>query len=234
MSDLKPVRTSFDRIENRTVGNPSTENKPPAIKHEQRRSGPTEGPLGGLRPKVKNARPLNDGQNAVIREDHIASASSSIAYPGISSCLTVTGYSDQGLHGAHIPSVGTSSEHFDNMLEGMANTGSKKFLVAGAVDTFKDNVNSEDYNTRFKISQKLKTLSPDAEVKFFNTSNLGTETHVYVNNPGEAGGYGLSVLPAHEGQKRDDNSILQSAAEATPVADSELVKRNNRFKYSPF
>jgi hypothetical protein len=230
MSDLKLVRTSSDRIESRSVGDSFAENNTVAINHELR-SGATEGPLGGLRPKVKNAKLLNNGQDAVIREDQIANASSSITYPGISSCLTVTGYSDQGLHGAHIPSVGTSSEHFDNMLEGMANTGSKKFLVAGAVDIFKDNVNSEDYNTRFKISQKLKTLAPDAEVKFFNTSKVATETHVYVNNLGEKGGYGLSVLPAHQGQNRDNKSLLDSAADATSIADSELVKRNSKFKY---
>jgi hypothetical protein len=42
-----------------------------------------------------------------------------------------------------------------------------------------------------------------------------------------SGGYGLSVLPAREGEKVTTTRSYRSAAGATHIDDLELVKRDN-------
>src|ERR1700761_6602236 len=178
-------------------------------------------------PAIRTAQPLNNGRDCVIREDQTASATSLIVYPGISSCLTITGISDNGMYGAHITSFQTSTEHIDKMLKHMKGQGCSKFLVTGAIRQFKTNVSntSPKYKTQFKISSELKRLAPNADVRVFDTSGFALETHVYVTKTED--GYNLSVRAGAEGQIRSNDEMLLRAADAQDIGEAQLIRRDH-------
>jgi hypothetical protein len=127
----------------------------------------------------------------VIREEYVGSASEDICYPGISSCISITGVAPAGLVGAHI-TVSTELDLVDQIMQAMRTGGGSScvsFYVIGAFVKFKSNTKTAAIDTRKKISQKIKSgINDKAVVSFYDTSGHG-DVHVMAEKNGMAANF---------------------------------------------
>ncbi|MCA8003341.1 hypothetical protein [Burkholderia metallica] len=141
----------------------------------------------------------NGGRDTVVREDSVSFSTHRVCFPSVSSCLTVTGVSSQGLHAAHIPTGSQSgNEYLENMVDAMNASGCKTFYVIGAIKTFKSNVAGSNFNSQYNISEYLKGKASNATVKFFDTSDHGN-VNIYVEKQGDSvtATYGSATEPGN-------------------------------------
>ena len=85
----------------------------------------------------KTARPTNDGNDVVVREVEVGFLGSRACFPSVSSCLTITGISPNGLRTAHI----TSGSRTDNLriasaLSALNAANCSAFYVVGSARFF--------------------------------------------------------------------------------------------------
>lgn len=122
----------------------------------------------------------NGGADTVIREEYVGSSWQRMCYPGISSCISITGVSPVGLIGTHI-TIATEATLVDDLMQAMRSGGAAScpnFYVVGAFSQFKPRAASI-INTRKKISQKIKSrINKNATVRFYDTSAHG-DVHVF-------------------------------------------------------
>lgn len=125
-----------------------------------------------------------------MREDNVGSSTQNICYPGISSCIAITGASGGGMIGCHI-TVATPLSEIDQIFQLMKTGGGQgcpEFYVIGALTKFKGNTKVSEMNSRKKISNKVKAMiNPNAVVKFVDIATLGCgDAHILVEKSGGA------------------------------------------------
>jgi hypothetical protein len=126
----------------------------------------------------------------VLWEDSVGSSTQYICYPGISSCIAITGVSGGGVVGCHI-TVATPQSEIDQIFQLMKTAGGQgcpEFYVIGALTKFKGNTKVSEMNSRKKISSKVKAMiNPNAVVKFVDIATLGCgDAHILVEKSGGA------------------------------------------------
>lgn len=105
----------------------------------------------------------------IIREDRVGSAIDKICYPGISSCISITGVSVNGMIGAHLTISTTALEldQFITLLATEKTSAIMNFYVVGKIQKFKDYIKVATFNTRKKMRDVLKSqLEKKANVYF--------------------------------------------------------------------
>lgn len=121
------------------------------------------------------------GDSIVLREEVVGSARNRICYPGISSCITITGVMPAGLLGTHL-TVATEATLIDDALLALKVGGGSactSFYVVGAIARFKENADIS-FNTRKKIRDKVcQHVNKHARVRFFDTSAHHVDVHVF-------------------------------------------------------
>lgn len=122
------------------------------------------------------------GDSLVLREEVVGSSRNRICYPGISSCITITGVMPGGLVGTHL-TVASEPTLIDAALLALKAGGGgacTSFYVVGAIARFKENTGDPGFNTRKKIRDKIcKHINKDARVRFFDTSAHHVDVHVF-------------------------------------------------------
>jgi hypothetical protein len=135
--------------------------------------------LGGVAMPVRAKK----GMDIVLREDNVGSTMGRVCYPGISSCITITGVHPNGLIGAHITAVTTQYE-VQEILMAMKTGGAStciKFYVVGAIRQFIQWTH-EGFNDRKKMSDQIKKhTNKDATVWFYDTSD-NSDVHIVAEN----------------------------------------------------
>jgi hypothetical protein len=137
---------------------------------------------------ARRIKSVSGGPDAIVREEYEGEAHSRICYPGISSCISITGVKPAGeLVGAHI-TVATEKELIDGLLATMKSHGGNNchyFYVIGPLQReFKPKTSVKSFNTRKKIRDLIKsTLNKNAIVKFYDTSECG-DIHVFAEKNG--------------------------------------------------
>lgn len=131
-------------------------------------------------------RPRNTTFDTVLREENVGSSNNRICYPGVSSCITITGVLPTGLVGVHV-TIGTETPLIDQALLAMKISGGSRctnFYVVGAIRNFKAQTNNADVDKRKKIKEKIQSIiSKHASVRFFDTS-FQQEVHIFVEHDG--------------------------------------------------
>ena len=126
-------------------------------------------------------RTKNGGPETVLREEFVGSSSARICYPGVDTCITITGVLPGGLVGTHI-TVATEIGLVDDLLQAMRIGGGgncQNFYVIGRFTVFKPHA-TQVINTRKKISKKIKSIiNKNATVRFYDSSAHGS-VHVFV------------------------------------------------------
>lgn len=132
-------------------------------------------------------RTKNGGADTVLREEFVGSATGRICYPGVSSCITITGVQPTGLVGAHITVI-SESTLIDEALVALKSGGGSScinFYVVGAIAEFKAEANIS-FDKRKKIRDKIRELvNKHATVWFFDTSSR-QEVHIFAELNGTA------------------------------------------------
>jgi hypothetical protein len=133
-------------------------------------------------------RTRNTTVDTVLREEYVGSSANRICYPGVSSCITITGVLPTGLVGVHI-TIASETPLIDEALLAMKTSGGSsctRFYVVGAISRFKASTNNADVDKRKKIGNKIRSLvNKDASVRFFDTS-FQQEAHIFVEHNGFA------------------------------------------------
>jgi hypothetical protein len=133
-------------------------------------------------------RTSNSRVDAVLREEYIGSVTNRICYPGVSSCITITGVLPTGLVGVHI-TIATEADVIDTALMALKTGGGgscTSFYVAGAISVFKDQTTNETFDKRKKIKDKIQRIvNKHASVRFYDTS-LQQDVHIFVELNGNA------------------------------------------------
>ena len=130
-------------------------------------------------------RKQNGGSDTVLREEFVGSATGRICYPGVSSCITITGVQPTGLVGAHITVISESSLIDEALLALKSGGGSSciNFYVVGAISEFKAGADVS-FDKRKKIRDKIRDLiNKHATVWFFDTSSQ-REVHIFAELDG--------------------------------------------------
>lgn len=125
-------------------------------------------------------RTISGSAEVVLREEFVGSAGSRICYPGVSSCITITGVLPTGLVGAHITIASEESLIDGALLALKAGGGSNcgNFYVVGAISLFKDNADAS-FDKRKKIRDKIRSLvNKHAQVWFFETPR-NSDVHIF-------------------------------------------------------
>lgn len=119
--------------------------------------------------------------DTVVPEDHVGAAAHAICYPGVSSCITITGVQAGGLVGAHL-TFATTSDELDQFLEKLEAVGAgacQTFYVVGAITRFKASTAVKAFNTRKKIRDRITgDFNKTATVWFCDTTPLG-DNHIF-------------------------------------------------------
>ena|SRR3984957_19349273 len=85
----------------------------------------------------KTARPTNDGNDVVVREDEVCFLGSRACFPSVSSCLTITRLSPNGLRTAHITSGSwTDNLRIASVLSALNAANCSAFYVVGSARYF--------------------------------------------------------------------------------------------------
>jgi hypothetical protein len=125
-------------------------------------------------------RTISGRPDTVIREEYVGSSRERICYPGISSCIAITGVLQDGLVGAHI-TIASERDLVYEILQAMKVGGGGNclnFYVIGAFTHFKPNA-TQAINTRKKIRDKIKSaINRNATVRFYDSSAHG-DVHVF-------------------------------------------------------
>jgi len=121
--------------------------------------------------------------DVVIREENVGSASNRICYPGISSCVTVTGVGPSGMVGCHI-TFATEPDLVSQMFQAMRTGGGTScvhFYVIGKIADFKRSRTYSSFNTRKKMGQAIKdVICETAVVRFCDSEAYGKDIHIMV------------------------------------------------------
>ena len=122
----------------------------------------------------------------VLREEFVGSATGRICYPGVSTCITITGLLPTGLVGVHI-TIATEPVLIDDALKALKSGGGSTcttFYVVGAISEFKVQTVAPDFDKRKKIRDKIRELvNKHATVWFFDTSSL-RDVHIFAELTG--------------------------------------------------
>ena len=138
-----------------------------------------EGRVGKFRTAVSRSGKV------VVREDYFGMDTSTILYPGLSSCIAITAVSPHGLLGAHI-TVGTPESIVTEMFTNFA-SGVGSAYVVGQIQVFKSKTVIKDFNTRKKISSKLRGAVPGInKVYFFDIAPLSLDADLMATNSGSS------------------------------------------------
>jgi len=131
----------------------------------------------------------------VVREDYVGSCTHAICYPGVSSCVTVTGVGAGLMVGAHL-TMGTSAAELDAffvLLQAQGAAACQEFFVAGAFGQFKAHVPAPDFKTRKKMRNRIVAeTTPAANVRFYDTTALG-DIHIFAVINGAAADFSYAV-----------------------------------------
>lgn len=123
---------------------------------------------------------------SVLREDNAGSADNAICYPGISSCVTVTGVSPTGLVGVHI-TIASDNGEINDLMTRLRDAGGNtclRFYVMGPFTNFKPSSEATEFNTRKKMQQKIKSIvNKNASVKFYDAP-ANAEAHFFAELDG--------------------------------------------------
>jgi len=105
----------------------------------------------------------------VIREDRVGSSIDRLCYPGVSSCISITGVSVDKMIGAHL-TIGTTVPElaqFIALLAAEKTSEIMNFYVVGKIAKFKESTTIANFNTRKKMRDFLKAqLEQKANVYF--------------------------------------------------------------------
>ncbi len=130
-------------------------------------------------------RTKNGGPDTVLREEYVGSSTARICYPGISSCISITGILPGGVIGSHI-TIATEIGLVDEILQALKAGGGgncANFYVIGAFGQFKPSA-AKSINTRKKIRDKIKSnVSKNSTVRFYD-STLHGDVHVFAEKNG--------------------------------------------------
>lgn len=119
----------------------------------------------------------------VVREENFGSDPSVVLYPGLSSCITITLDSPQGLLGVHI-TVLTEDYIIDEMFNLLAHGVGEAFVV-GQIEEYKLKTQLKSFNTRKKMSSKLKrAIDGVHKVVFFDLGRLSHDADLLVRKNG--------------------------------------------------
>lgn len=133
-------------------------------------------------------RKQNGDPGVVLREEYLGQAPDVICYPGISSCISITCGSREGLCGVHL-TIMTESALIDEALQILSTAGSRGFTsihVVGKVAGFKSRTKHDSFRSRRKISALLKKVFRyRGRILFRDTADLATGVHLGVvrNSP---------------------------------------------------
>ena len=117
-----------------------------------------------------------------IFEDRVAAPSTKMCYPGIKTCITITGVLPRRLIGSHLTFTTTKEDYdkFFQLMKGLGGSGCQNFYVIGNITAFK----IANKTKRKKISNMIKLgLNKNATVRFYDTSSYG-DVNVQVENTG--------------------------------------------------
>jgi hypothetical protein len=120
------------------------------------------------------------GNSVNVQEDHVGKATSSICYPRIQSCISMTGVGQAGIIGAHI-TISTEAELVEQMLDHFSRENLTAVYIAGGIECFKNSTKISWFNTRKKMTKKIRSKLNVQNVYFYDTwqksndINLGVE-----------------------------------------------------------
>ncbi|MES9897566.1 MAG: hypothetical protein ABW148_00920 [Sedimenticola sp.] len=124
-------------------------------------------------------RRRDGGQDTVLREDYVGCSAERICYPGIISCVSVTGILPGKLIGTHL-TISTKIEMVDELFQAMKDDGGSGCVNFYVIGAFKHFMRADKaINTGQKLSNKIKSrINRNSTIKFYDTS-LHRNVHVF-------------------------------------------------------
>ncbi|WP_232448458.1 hypothetical protein [Burkholderia ubonensis] len=171
-----------------------------------------------------------------ISHDLGARPDANLCYPNISSCLTVTGLSRRGsLRGGHLTTPeGLKREDMQALSNAMGAQDCKTFVVAGPIADIKARTEKSECSTRKEMAAQLKAASPNAEVRFLDTSDRRPPYNIYVRREPPESGDRLQVHITDQSGTSAVGGVVTAAVprdaslpdNAVAISDADLVNRD--------
>lgn len=122
------------------------------------------------------------GNDIVLGEQEVGQAPSRICYPGVSSCIAITGVSQGFLNGVHL-TVMTEPEKVDTALDILKQycpNGFTAIYIVGKIAEFKVKTVDKRLNTRKKLSQLLRETFgfKGGTIEFCDTTQYGPGSNI--------------------------------------------------------